>query len=378
MRFEARDAACVSLVMTYYGPWVYRTVMYSKPGYRLPLTTRMSDELEERWRFMRRWCSPVRGRLHMGHVERLAVPRVTYIGLDVGIFDYAFLSPRRVRGVREALILLTMVARVDPQAWKHVLNEHCEFELPYEHETLESDEFQQPRFLFTLDEEGDGDGTNTKVLKGFFSGLDASPSDGFVEAMQTIASFCDQSVPHHVELLDIPISVDIDASAEDTAACVAGVWRELKTLRSKHGAWRFPVCLGANDGRSTGFECVFVLGPVEIEMVDDEATPDMLQLGGDVVTSGDGVAVHLCLLAALEDVLDAQILGRMYERVLCASGCSDDELAALEEVILHCQNADTAQLIRLCSAIAETRTTDKVTLIFEQLEEMDISVRAEL
>jgi len=56
-------------------------------------------------------------------------------------------------GIRDALLLLSLVARVDADAWRHVLKTYCGLRVSHWDEVaMDSDGFSSPQFIFKLEE----------------------------------------------------------------------------------------------------------------------------------------------------------------------------------------------------------------------------------
>lgn len=136
----------------------------------------MDDNLSARWDFMRPWCAPLRGKfyLHQVHVSR--VPSYSSTSLSVLLRE----TPERTRAIRDALVLLSMIARVDRRAW-YVASTHCGANIKNQESDTESAEFDPARLMAHLD---DGD-----RLTSFFSDLDDPPTAQFEMAARKIASY---------------------------------------------------------------------------------------------------------------------------------------------------------------------------------------------
>lgn len=142
--------------------------------YHFPVETTTQSE---RWDFLRPWCAPLREQLGLRLCDLDRVPTRRYAGVDVSLPEReGDATPAKLRAVRDALVLLALVARVDHNAWKYVLNALCGLNLDAYPGYQETDGFRQARFATILVVTGDNEDWIARMLKAFFSGFDAPPS----------------------------------------------------------------------------------------------------------------------------------------------------------------------------------------------------------
>lgn len=148
----------------------------------------------------------------------------------------------------------------------------------------------------------------------------------------------------------------------------------LRALHSEYGSWHFPVrFVEAPSVPGPGGvlpDCAFVLGPVEMEIYGSELTPRVAQLAEEMATRSHGLAFSVLSLdvnlgrsyrhdAAHVD----QVVGRMFERLLCAGDCPTTRKARFQEICFKCEKRlPLADFAQLCSAIAQARTTEELSL----------------
>lgn len=167
------------------------------------------------------------------------------------------------------------------------------------------------------------------------------------------------------------------------------VWRVLKGLQAKYGGWRFPMRVAADDdamANASGaretlpFDCALALGPIRTELPSSDYQPEVALMMEEMATSGDDLRFsEIAINASMDEdesvdpARDAQMIGRTFGRVLCASGCPRSSLAALEQVNLNCYKMPPLQLARMCSAIAKTTTTRQLCIELHDLQELSYS-----
>jgi hypothetical protein len=120
--------------------------------------------------------------------HRCWFPKSTAIALGlVGV-------PEGDREALDALVLLSMVARVSRRGWEFVLSEHCGVDMTSGRKNTEDREFDPMRLAVVVK-------TGAK-LTSLFSGLDAPPSVQFAMAAWHIASYDNpsQSQPCSIEI----------------------------------------------------------------------------------------------------------------------------------------------------------------------------------
>lgn len=174
----------------------------------------------DRWAFMRTWCQPVRGRMGFRADEHHGMSTddsmCIYVRLAVKAEDA---TPAKLRAIRDALLLLAMVARVDPAAWKLVLAVHCKLNVPDRDAILDADVYTRGHFRIELSEGFDGQTDwNNELLARFFSELDTLPpnASALAVAMRQIAArgMTDRYLPLRQERLDVPITINLVADTD--------------------------------------------------------------------------------------------------------------------------------------------------------------------
>lgn len=330
-----------------------------------------------RWDFMRPWCVPVRGKLYMNDGTRSRVSSSYCVGLLVQLPD----TPGKMRGVRDALVLLSLIARVDRSAWEYVVSTHCDLGTEHKESDTESDEFDPPRFLLPFNEDTIVDDSVASKLTSFFSGLDALPNAHFAMAARKIASYNARGQSQPIPV-DIPVVVTVNAGAECETPHLEHICRALRALKATHSGWRVPVRVSGSMKREVGsipdvpeFEVAFVLWPIRIEHFVDLLQPrtaDVLERlatgDADVAASSVVLIPHLHRDSAADGARRAQMLGKTFGRLLCASGVPKVKRSLLGELCFMCHNDEPAAIARLLSAIAETRTTHSLRLWFDETE----------
>lgn len=183
------------------------------------------------------------------------------------------------------------------------------------------------------------------------------------------------------ERLDIPVAVHITSHGE--MCRLRSAWSCFQDLKTRYGGWRFPVELPHRMEEPT-IDCAVVLGSIALYCLGDEMSPVSALLVEDMVTRGEGLTISELALTLGREVdpddyydedddegdyegdatEDALATGRLLERVLWASGCPSGACAAIQGFNLFCTLDSDTQFARACTAIAETQTTDALTLRF--------------
>lgn len=144
------------------------------------------NALGRRWDFLRPWCVPVRGMLELYHYSTTpSVPPMPYKAIELE-FLHCKQEPTPVvlRAIRDALVLLALVAHVDFAAYKYMLTEHCSLDMDgYENDADEED-FRKARFRLVLDHTDPW-----TMLHGLLADLDAPPSAPFAMTARKIAGY---------------------------------------------------------------------------------------------------------------------------------------------------------------------------------------------
>lgn len=345
--------------------------------------------MDARWGFLRAWCAPVRGVLS---IERALQPHVPYERFDGIRVEIPRKSGGRdraamLRGIRHSLVLLTLVERVDPHAWRHALVDYCALDMENEDDMLESEDFR-PRFLL-LPEEAPGLELNEwpgVVLRDLAGSVDRKEEKAFAATVKRVASMLerngDASGP-----IEIPLAVRVTLAymaddVEDMDAYARSMWHVLSEINTTHGGYRLPgVNISSDEERATP-ECVFVLGQIEMDSTRQELTPGLVDVLEDMITSSDGLefsqfAVNVCAGSSEHFSHDTAVraMGRLVQFLLCMADTSSR--AVLDAVSLDCQNLSEPEFARLFSAIAAARSTERLTLSLD-MDELDPVERASM
>lgn len=327
--------------------------------------------VQSRWDFLRSWCAPLRRRLSIDVVEEASVPTSRYVGLKLQVSERTRdLLPSEMRRIRNAVVLLSMVAHVDKSAWVHVLHAHCGLVERQYKELMGREEFL-PRFVIELDEKLEQSDWGAHVLADFFADMSAPPSHYFAATAQKIARLGSIGIAREV---DIPIvlrvwygSIDEDKEEMDENLLVRGVWNCLMALRSEYGGWRFRISTCTSDKAETAaFQCAFALAPIEMQSDSPLQTHKMAQLAQQMITNPDGVdfcdfAVISTIWTPSEDDQEKAILlqtvGGLLEQVLVDT--ERTRRAAIQSIRYHNAYIESG-FPRLMSAIAETRSIGRL------------------
>lgn len=343
----------------------------------------MGDSLGVRWRFLRPWSAPIRGKLRVVHERSPSVPRARFSGLELLLFGSKgamSMSADQLLDARHALVLLALVARADLRAWRHVLSKFCGL---VEAEALDLDETEEratSRFSLSLGMEDEIEDFEAKSngLQSFLAVLDAPPSARFVKTAVKIASMGGNLQ----QVLDVSLGIVIDGRQDGAVCHVQRVCAKLQKVQAKHKGWCIPIHGGrhisAEDGDIAVPECAIVLDPIHVDLAGDIFTPERAVMAGSLAEFGQGARLHLRSHAAFddEDVDEAmRVLGNMYNQVLGVD--SRHNQATMKSIDLHCGNASIAQMRNLCYSIAQAQSTSTLTLRFEH-ESMESLSRKKL
>lgn len=241
----------------------------------------------------------------------------------------------KLRAVRDALVLVALVARVDQTAWRYVLFEHCGVGLEGRESFTDDDNFRKARFMIEL-----SDLDPRAVVQGLFSALDAPLSMAFAVAARKIATNRAFHMPK-LEALNIPIAFYSEACPTETPLHLAHLYRALKRLQSEHGGWCVSVDLPRLDHSATPFSCAFVVESTDIDTLRGYPTPEIAEVIGEIVGNGDGLPLErLALIPEMKDTtgLDparvVQTLGKLFTRMLCPSDCVKGKVPVIRDVFL--------------------------------------------
>ncbi|KAF1786567.1 hypothetical protein GQ600_11647 [Phytophthora cactorum] len=80
--------------------------------------------MDQRWRFLRPWCTALQGRIVLVCDRVVWETQQRYLRVtSVWKHEKSYIA--HFHKVREALLLLAVVAHVDPKAWKYLLSRYC-------------------------------------------------------------------------------------------------------------------------------------------------------------------------------------------------------------------------------------------------------------
>lgn len=344
--------------------------------------------MDEQWGFLRAWCAPVRGALS---IERALQPHVPYerfdwIRVEVSLLSGGGGTAARLRSVRHALVLLAVVAHIDPVAWRHALIEYCALDTENEDDILESEDFG-PRFLLCaeaipglkLNEWPGG-----VALLNLTGSVDKQQEKAFAAAVKRAASMCCGVVDEVIEIsLTVRVSpAYVDEHVEDMEEYLRSMWIVMSEIKAAHGGYRLPGTSVADDGEIAVPECVFVLGHMEMDSTRRELTPGLVDMLEKIISDSDrlGVsqlAVNICADSSEVFSHDTAVkaMGLLLQTLLCKS---DKPLrAVLDAVSMDCQNLSEPDFARLCSAIAAATSTQRLTLSLD-MDESDAEERGSM
>lgn len=303
----------------------------------------------------------MRGQLSL-HVDRAGFSdheRDVYAGTQVDLPEFEEDATRELlTGIRDALVLLAMVARADREAWRHVLNKFCKLAWYEVFKFDGADSFDRARFHITFHLNSPKHGWVADMLADLFSGLSAPPSAAFMRAVKKIGALRTCSRTHGM-WLEIPVAVALYShdyyrmrrEKIDEQPQMERAWSVMKALCSKYGGWRFPVRLAApakagkaaTDQDDWLAECVFAVNPVDVSVgTHNQQVNTWLAryLAGVVSTcKGDEFSsFDLNMRFPYEHDAEAnaaryiQTLGNMFEKMMCASSMSEESCPTVRNV----------------------------------------------
>jgi hypothetical protein len=318
---------------------------------------KISVNMAGRWEFLRLVCAPLQGLLSIRTSPTVRVPAMSVAGLELSLLPSRSLTgASKARELREAILLVSMAASM---ALRCVLFELCGVdreETPEEY--IEADCLYDGSFTMRISQGNRMMGTQADwvevLLELLFSGLDAPPSAEFLAAANKIAS----EVGRPLMRVDVLVSIVLDQPESDYERGFA----LLMDLHAEHGGWRFSVNRGERN-------CAFVLEPIEWKFFTRTMTQEDAKLLGKLARPGAMPPVSCLELSGDYRHLGAEV--RAYSDLMVALLRLDDSPSARIPSLSICWSIvdHTAGMGRLCSALAETRAVDAVTLRFSEFEE---------
>jgi hypothetical protein len=313
-----------------------------------------ANDLHARWAFVKPWCSPVRGRLAF----RYEFSKRENTRSRVGVELLRCPDENEHVGVRDALVLLAMIANVDRHALVFVLKVHCSVDMSDVGDDMDNNDLALGRVLLAVStSDCDGGGWSPAALAAF---LFKTSTRASVEFDATARKVARQGVLNRPLLtrVDIPVAITVKSGWAD-------VYRALRPLHSAN--WRFPIATTQHCRGSPAPTSAFVLDPVVIDIARNELTTDTAALIADMMLRDDAPPLEKLTLRpqmrrdlAVDALSNWQAMGSMLGRLLCATG----RLGKIDELEFCCSLSRPRAFVRMCSAIAQTRTTKSITLDF--------------
>lgn len=356
----------------------------------------------ERWAFLRPWTAAVRGRLAVEYDDWDIKAERQFVGISVCLKaerESPSPSPQQLRAIRDALVLLAMLARVDVRALAHVLKVQCQLKLSHDDEiVLDSDAFRNPKFVIKLEEFELGDDAERapQMLKDLLL-PDVSVSDSCrLDAAlgQVTARAVGDRVDAECSRLDVPVAVDIESMA--SLACLnrllsrirrdnswsllsaanpafaKQVWSGLLELKERCGSWRIPVELPPRGVSATSIDYTVSVGSIDVQSTKHRPPQVVAATLEDMVTGCDGLKISQMAFSTGFDS-DSEVInegekalasGKLFERILCASGRGKKDHHAVQHINLFHLLGSFTEFARLSSALAEMQTAESIILRF--------------
>lgn len=329
--------------------------------------------MEVRYEFLRSLVLPVRGLLALGEVESNGE---TLLYVQVHPPARAQATDARLRGVRDAIVLLSLLSRADPAGIEYVLREYCSCDATTLRGAFTRDkELHLERFKLWV--EGSQQLSWEAVsFAQLFSRLDATSTDDFDAAVRMIAASSTPAIEEFAVCIVLKVGIFSGASYEMSDPNL----KALLVLHRQNRGWNWAV----NVGQCTPSpRCSFAIESVELCADTGWSTDEILAQIGDLVACGGLTISNLSQIVGLDedsDILrDPRWAGHFFQRLYCGGGRPSNSFGVIENssYIVSTSYVDTL-LPRLCTALAEARTTKGVTLVMEFLESIDIGRSARL
>jgi hypothetical protein len=360
------------------------------------------ETMDERWAFLRPWTAAVSGRLAIEYDDWVIAAERQFVGISVRLKtdrETPSPSPAELRAIRDALVLLALVAHVDVGALAHVLRVQCQLELSYDDEiALDLDGFRDrdPQFVIKVEEFELGDVTERapQMLKDLLlPDVSVANSRGLDAALCQIIS---QGVGGRLNVgysrLDVPVVVNIESllsfasinrvwprlqrdnsqnlqTAADPAF-VSRVWSGLLELKERCGGWRVPVELPPQGVSASSINCGLAVRSISVHNSKHRLKQEAAVTVMDMMTHSHGLTISEVWLwtgpnntdEVVDDGAKALASGKLFERILCVSGCAKKDHRNVKRINLSHELGSFTDFARLSSALAETQTVESIIL----------------
>lgn len=319
-------------------------------------------ELGEQWQFLWPWCRPLDSLLRVKHEYMARVPILGYWGVVVQLCPTQASAPATWwTSVRDAFLLLTLVAHVDHEAWKLALLRLCDLQVIYADEIIGGEDFPT-RFELDVDtgfepaDANERDKTLVTLLGQFAMAANSPPTPTFLESARRIVSLTPVRSAIDIE---IPIAIELSNNQFDP-----DLWRSLAAIKSAYPDCRIPVGFMSE---ALGVRCTFVLALTGI-------TLDACFLNSDAVTmmktaiTDNGIPlswVKWNVSTALDQsVLEIGSMGRMLEHFIRTGGEQPIESVVVEVRVDYTRWSDApdteVSLARILSALEVAKSIGRL------------------
>lgn len=359
---------------------------------------------QSRWDFLSPWLRPLFRRLQLVTDTYAIVPTV---GLRVKLSLVYDLNPHAFTLLRQALVLLCVLAGIDREGFKHVLGSSCGLWLTVD-QKFAIEEAIEPIFIevavltpkSNIDEVtqasvyttacfpalragdlalcGSDHARLAVILKRFFCYDGQAMSKGFADVARRVAGSADSSRLK----VNVPVRVNVEPGESydetlfrlffeenttyydtDFAELIAWTMLDIRTL---YQGWRFPMAWDFDDDH---FEWTLDIKNVGFATNINELTPLLISPLQDLVTRGVGIRISKLQLSYHADsgyFGDAlKLTTDFFERILCAG----PEITKIDNLTILNLSVSRLVIQRLFSAFAETRSTRSLTLRLNEVSE---------
>lgn len=327
----------------------------------------------DRWAFLCPWLAPVRGRLLVEPQEHLLKREPRSKRLDVTLSlpgRSEGVTPKLVREMRDALVLLSLVARVDCQAWAHVISTHCGVgsELETAMKLLEDGQFDELSFSISYPRARDFNNQSMAemITELVDNTMQTSSRALSVAVKQVLMRASPDSRLRNDPRVDISVGLYLNVSRFSPLSNI--VWPMLVARHDRTGCWRFPVRLTPD----LGVDCAFVLGPLLVGTSGGSPSAVEAMLLDGIATNGGGIDIdNMAITTGVREskgnARDIQAQGKLCERLLCAGTRAEDQRACIRSLEFFVDECNWFQAARVLTAVAQARTTKKVSLHLDDL-----------